>query len=86
MIDWQSAFNLALTGLISLSAWFINHIRSDIKELRDSLHEQSQSCLVQERNIRDNYMRKDDFYEYMAPIQHQLNRIETAITQKADKK
>lgn len=63
----------------------MREIWSQNKDLRQKVDDNAENCKDQERNIYENYMRKDDFHSYMAPMRDQLNRIETILTQKADK-
>lgn len=76
--EWQILFNVAVGIIGALGGILIKIILSEQKSMRDA-HEKLRSDLT------DNYVRRDDFKEFMQAMFNKLDRIEIKIDQKADK-
>lgn len=77
-MDLQVLFNGAVSVIFLLSGWFIRTIYDAIRDLKEDLREV-------EREIRDKYLRKDDYREDMSQIREELKDIKRIMGSIYDK-
>lgn len=73
-MDYQVAFNLAVTGAAFLGGWVLNNISRTLVALDKDV-----------RELPHQYVSKDDFRDVCAEIRASLRRIEDRLDDKADK-
>jgi hypothetical protein len=79
MIDFQLMFNGALSVLLIIVGWGVRSIYDAINKLKDD-----QVSL--ERNLYENYVRRDTYRDDMAEIKDLLGAIWKRLEGKEDKK
>ncbi|NBR39229.1 MAG: hypothetical protein EBT93_07400 [Alphaproteobacteria bacterium] len=79
MIDFQLMFNGALSVLLIIVGWGVRSIYDAINKLKDD-----QMSL--ERNLYENYVRRDTYRDDMAEIKDLLGAIWKRLEGKEDKK
>ncbi len=77
-MDWQTAFNAVIGGLMMLSGWFLRIVWDSIKTLQ-----KDQSTL--ERHVSETYVRRDDYRDDMTEMKLMLRQIIDKLDDKADK-
>lgn len=77
-MDLQVLFNGAVSVIFLLSGWFIRTIYDAIRDLKEDMREV-------EREIRDKYLRKDDYREDMSQIREELKDIKRIMGSIYDK-
>ena len=85
-VDYQTLFNIAITLIAFLGGWIMKVFRDESQEVKSRVDKHVDAQREHERSVSDTYLRKDDFHSYMQPIRDQLNRIETAVSQKVDRR
>lgn len=81
----QTLVNFLLGIVMSIGGWFLKDLRDENKELRKDIAIQQSKLADHRQEIADQYLKKNDFHNYMDLIREQLDRIERAVSQKADK-
>jgi hypothetical protein len=77
-MDLQVVFN-GVIGLIgSVAGWFLKTLWDAVKELKDDIRDI-------EREMNDNYVRKDDYKDTVNRIEILCNRILDKLDGKVDK-
>lgn len=77
-MDFQVVFN-GIIGLIgSVAGWFLKTLWDAVKELKEDIRDI-------EREMSDNYVRKDDFKDTVNRIEILCNRILDKLDNKVDK-
>ena len=77
-MDFQVVFN-GVIGLIgSVAGWFLKTLWDAVKELKEDIRDI-------EREMNDNYVRKDDFKDTVNRIEILCNRILDKLDNKVDK-
>lgn len=76
-MDIQTIFNVVFAVIGFLAGWILQIIWSEIKEMQDSQREI-------EREIADNYVRRDDYRIDIAEIKGMLSRIFDRLDRQAD--
>jgi len=79
MIDFQLMFNGALSVILIIVGWGVRSIYDAINKLKDD-----QMSL--ERNLYENYVRRDTYRDDMAEIKDLLGAIWKRLEGKEDKK
>jgi len=79
MIDFQFMFNGALSVILVIVGWGVRSIYDAISKLKDD-----QMSL--ERNLYENYVRRDTYRDDMAEIKDLLGAIWKRLEGKEDKK
>jgi len=77
-MDWQTAFNAVIGGLMMLSGWFLRIVWDSIKTLQ-----KDQATL--ERHVSETYVRRDDYRDDMTEMKLMLRQIIDKLDDKADK-
>lgn len=73
-MDYQAAFNIALTLAAFLGGWTLNNISKAIQRLDEDV-----------RDMPIYYVTKDDYRSDLRRIEDMLNRILSKLDDKADK-
>lgn len=73
-MDYQAAFNIALTLAAFLGGWTLNNISKAIQRLDEDV-----------RDMPLHYVTKDDYRSDLRRIEDMLNRILSKLDDKADK-
>lgn len=73
-MDYQVAFNIALTLAAFLGGWTLNNISKAIQRLDDDV-----------RGMPFHYVTKDDYRSDLRRIEDMLTRIYNRLDEKADK-
>mgnify|MGYP007071697481 CR=1 FL=1 len=76
--QFQYLFNIAVTAFGGLLGWFLRVVWEADKEIRTDLRQV-------ERDMKDNYVRRDDYNTTIRALFEKLDRIEDKIDRKADK-
>jgi len=79
MIDFQLMFNGALSMILIIVGWGVRSIYDAINKLKDDQ-------ISLERNLYENYVRRDTYRDDMAEIKDLLGAIWKRLEGKEDKK
>lgn len=77
-MDWQTAFNVAISGVMLLSGWFLRIVWDSIRRLQDDMN-------TLERHVSETYVRRDDYRDDMAEMKLMLRQIISKLDDKQDK-
>lgn len=77
-MDWQNAFNIAITLAGALGGWWIRVMWDAQREVRKDL-------TALQNSLPDAYVRRDDFKDNMHALFAKLDRIEDKLDKKVDK-
>jgi len=77
-MDWQTAFNVAVSGVMLLAGWFLRIIWDSIRRLQDDMN-------TLERHVSETYVRRDDYRDDMAEMKLMLRQIIEKLDGKQDK-
>jgi hypothetical protein len=77
-MDTQNLINIAFTCIGTLIGWVVKNIWDAVSELRSDIKEI-------ERDLHEDYVRKDDFRAAIDRIEAICNRIVDKLDAKADK-
>ncbi len=78
MIDYQVLFNVAVGAAGLFGGWFVKSIIDGLKELKSDVK-------LVEREMRVDFVRKDDFREAIGELKDMLDKIFDRLNAKADK-
>lgn len=76
-MDIQTIFNIVFSVTGFLAGWILRVIWSEIKEMQDNQR-------TIEREMNDNYVRRDDYRIDIAEIKGMLSRIFDRLDRQAD--
>jgi len=77
----MNILELAMTGLgfgLTVLGWFARELWGTVKTLAKDL-------IQLQKDMSEQYVRKDDFKEFRAELLHVLSRIESKLDSKVDK-
>lgn len=77
-MDWQTAFNVAVSGVMLLAGWFLRIIWDSIRRLQDDMN-------TLERHVSETYVRRDDYRDDMVELKAMLRQIMSKLDDKQDK-
>lgn len=85
-MSYQDAFNIVLGLSAFLGGWVINSVRDSVRSLH--LSDEQLAAKVQgiEVLVAGQYVRRDDLDKHIAAIFSKLDRIETKLDSKEDRK
>ena len=79
MIDFQVLFNGALSLILIMVGW-------GVRSIYDAIHKLKDDQMSLERNLYENYVRRDTYRDDMAEIKDLLGAIWKRLEGKEDKK
>ena len=77
-MDWQTAFNVAVGGIMRLAGWFLRVVWDSIRRLQEDMNRL-------ERHVSETYVRRDDYRDDMAEMKLLLRQIISKLDDKQDK-
>ena len=77
-MDTQQLINAGLAAIAALIGWVMKAVWDAVRELRTDLKQI-------ERDLPENYVRRDDFREALAELKSMLNRLFERLDGKVDK-
>lgn len=77
-MDWQTAFNVAVGGIMLLAGWFLRVVWDSIRRLQEDMNRL-------ERHVSETYVRRDDYRDDMAEMKLLLRQIISKLDDKQDK-
>lgn len=77
-MDWQTAFNVAVSGVMLLVGWFLRVVWDSIRRLQEDMNRL-------ERHVSETYVRRDDYRDDMAEMKLMLRQIIEKLDNKQDK-
>lgn len=77
-MDWQTAFNVAVGGVMMLAGWFLRIIWDSIRRLQADMNKL-------ERHVSETYVRRDDYRDDMTEMKLMLRQIIDKLDNKQDK-
>lgn len=77
-MDWQTAFNVAVSGVMLLVGWFLRVVWDSIRRLQEDMNRL-------ERHVSETYVRRDDYRDDMAEMKLMLRQIIEKLDSKQDK-
>lgn len=84
-MDFQTLFNVALSGFGFLAGFFLYAVWSAVKDLQVSDKELSDKVHAIETLVAGNYPTRDELERKLDALFSKLDRIEAKIDHKADK-
>lgn len=77
-MEIEMTFKIAITCVGALGGWMLKVIWESIKEVKEELKELN-------REVNQDFVRRDDFSETILRIENMFNRIFDKLDNKADK-
>jgi len=77
-MEIEMTFKIAITCVGALGGWMLKVIWESIKEVKEELKELN-------REVNQDFVRRDDFSEAILRIENMFNRIFDKLDNKADK-